>query len=184
MKRIVLVLAASILLSAAAFAQAPPENSNPAPPNDALWNRVMALPRGQPIMVVNTYGPPLHCEFAGATNDFLFCDPPAAPPDTGYRFERASVLDVTVQRRQVIRHPGVLISAAVAGIALGLGSTRTLNDRDAATVGLISALVAGSAGLAMSQAPRPGLALGFAYQPRGFGFRAGPILHHFSLPHR
>ena len=184
MKRFVLVLAASILLPAAVVAQAPPDNPNPVPVNDALWDRVMALPRGQPIVVANTYGPPLHCQFAGATDDFLFCDPPDAPPDTGYRFERASVLDVTVQRRRLISHPFVLASAAIAGLVIGIGSTHTMNDHDAATVGLISALVVGSAGLAMSQAPRPGFALGFAYQPRSFGFHGRPILHHFPLPHR
>jgi hypothetical protein len=182
MKRIVLLLAALFLLPVAVIAQAPPDNPKALPQNDALWNRVMQLPRGQPIIVVNTYGPPLHCRFAGATDAFLFCDPPDAAPDAaeGYRFDRASILDVTIEHRRIIPHPGVLASAAVAGIVLGLGSTRTLNNPDATTVGLISALVVGSTGYMMSQVPNQGVALGFVYHPRGFGSRTRPILRHFA----
>lgn len=180
MKRFAFVLAVLILLPAAVVAQAPANNTNPAAPDDALWNRVMELPRGQPIVVVSTYGPPLRCRFAGATDAFLFCDPPDALPDRGYRFDRASVLNVTVARRPFIKHPVVLASAVIAGVVLGLGSTQTLSDRDAATVGMISGLAVGAVGLGISEGPiyRPGF--GFNFHPRGFGFPARPILHRFA----
>lgn len=173
MKRIVLVLGASILLLGAAAGQAPPDHPKPVAQNGALWDRVKELPRGQLIVVKNTYGPPLHCRFDGATDAFLFCYPPDAPQDTtdGYQFERASVLDVTVPHHLSIPHPGVLASATVAGVVLGLGSTRTLSDGDSAKVGLISALVVGTFGLGMSAVPRDGVGFGFAYHPHGFGLR-------------
>ncbi|HEV2134961.1 MAG TPA: hypothetical protein VGR47_12055 [Terracidiphilus sp.] len=183
MKRIALVLAASVLLPAATFAQAPPNNPNPRPSDDVLWNRVMELPRGQPIVVVNSYGPPLHCRFDGATDAFLFCYPPDAPPDAveDYRFDRARVLDVTATRPRVIQHPGVLASAAIAGIVFGLGSTRTLKNSDAVTVGLFAATVVGSAGYGTSRTPNQGLAFDFIYHPRRFGFRR-PGMRRFA-PH-
>lgn len=182
MKRIALVLAASSFLTAAAIAQAPATGSKPAAADDAVWSRVMELPRGQPIVVKNTYGPPLRCRFDGATDGFLFCYPPDGSPNAAeeYQFDRASVLDVRVARGRLLPHPGVLASAAVAGIVLGLGSTRTLKDPDASTVGLITAIVVGSAGYGMAQIPRPGMAWGFAYHPRRFVFRRRPILRRFA----
>ena len=182
MKRIALVLAASILMPAAVTAQAPANTSKPAPADDVLWSRVMELPRGDPIVVKNTYGPPLRCCFDGATTAFLFCHAPDAPPDTGegYQFDRASVLDVTVPHRRIIQHPGVLASAAIAGTLLGLGSTRTLKNPDAVTVGLVTAIVVGSAGYGMSQVPNQRITWGFAYHPRGFGLRTRPVPHRFA----
>jgi hypothetical protein len=182
MKRIVLVLASLVLLPPA-VPQAPANNPGPVPPDDHLWDRITELPRGQPIIVISTYGPPLRCRFDGATDAFLFCYPPGAPPDTGYCFDRVSVLDVTVPQRRIISHPRVLVSAAIAGIVVGLGSTRTLKDPDAATVGLIGAIVVGAAGYGMSKGSHPGLAFGFAYHPRGFGFHARLLPRRF-VPRR
>ena len=68
----------------------------PAP--DAAWRRIQQLSRGEWIRVNSTLGPPLGCRFAGATDDALFCDPADAPEGTGYRFDRAAVITVEVQR--------------------------------------------------------------------------------------
>src|ERR1700692_1918581 len=48
-------------------------------PSDATWMRFQQIANGREVLVTNTYGPPLRCRFAGATNAFLFCDPPGTP---------------------------------------------------------------------------------------------------------
>ena len=119
--------------------QAPPPTSRP----DAFWLRVQQIANGEQVTVTSTYGPPLRCRFAGATDDSLFCDPPGSLAGTGYRFERATVLDVKVVRPPRNWHPGFLSAMIGGGILTGLAATHSTDAGNAAKYGAIGALVTG-----------------------------------------
>ena len=69
MKRLFIVLLAVPL---AAAAQSVPDAPQPASP---AWIKVQSLGRGERIIVTAINGQKAYCDFAGATNDTLFCDP-------------------------------------------------------------------------------------------------------------
>ena len=48
-------------------------------PPDKEWRKIQKLPQGTFLVVGNTYGPPLACRMAAATDDALFCDAPESP---------------------------------------------------------------------------------------------------------
>src|SRR5579863_7972776 len=138
MKNVSLILVAMALAPVLASAQSLPDDPAPAatqtstpqpvligaPPGspqspqqyDAFWNRVMQMPNGQMIRVSYTPGPPLRCRFAGATDAYLFCDPPGALEGTGYRFDRYSVVDVKELGEPRNWHPGLLFAMIGGGI--------------------------------------------------------------------
>jgi hypothetical protein len=130
------------------------------PPPDPAWARIEQLAHGEPIVVTSTIGPPVHCRFAGATDAFLFCDPAGNPAGTGYRFDRADVLQVDLDRWQPApangqdhdSHRGLLIAAGLVGI--GMGAIEARGQGGGATagvaVGLISAGFVGIVGMVHS----------------------------------
>ena len=93
MKQLAILLLAFAFVSSAS-GQALPDNPAPAPLRDPAWDRLQSLVNGQPIVVDNTNGPPVHCLFAGVTEAYLFCNPPGNPAGVGFRFDHADVLGV------------------------------------------------------------------------------------------
>lgn len=78
MKRLIVVLLA-IPLAHAAIAQSVSEAPQPASPawsSSPMWTRVENLGRGDRLVVTATDGQKAYCDFAGATNEMLFCDSP------------------------------------------------------------------------------------------------------------
>ncbi len=181
MKSISWISIALVLLPAAAWPQALPDNPAPAPPN-ATWNRVEHLSDGQRIVVRTTSGTKVDCRFAGATDACLFCDPPGSLlSQAGYRFDRASVVNVTESHPPSDLHPGLLVAMAIVGTAFGIASTRNTDDRGAAAIGLISAGIVGAIGFEAIQMRNEDAGFGFAYRPGAFGFGPprlpGPRIH-------
>jgi hypothetical protein len=151
------------------------------PYSDALWARVQRFASGQEVLVTNTYGPPLHCRFAGATDAYLFCDPPGSPAGTGYQFERGTVLDVRVVRAPHNWHPGLLSAMIGGGLIVGIAATAQTDAGHAAQAGLLGALVTGAIAAPMAflrpQDMYSGVGAGVAFQPHGFTHRP-----HLFLP--
>jgi hypothetical protein len=190
MKNFSLMLIAIAILPAGALAQSLPPaplpaetpvpmqstsvSTSPIPVglSDATWIRFQQIANGQEVLVTNTYGPPLRCRFAGATDAYLFCDPPGTPEGTGYRFERASVINVVVVRPPRNWHPGVLSAMIAGGIITGIGATAYTDAGHAAGVGFIGALVTGAIASPFVLLPPPnmnaGLGAGIAFRPHGF----------------
>jgi hypothetical protein len=158
--------------------QALPDAPSPAPLSDPAWDRLKNLTNGEPIVVRNDNGPPVHCLFAGATDANLFCNPPGNPLGVGFRFDRASVIsvDFDLPARNVARfdrplpnhHPAYLASIIAGGLIVGIVATQTADSATAADEGLIGALVVAAIGAPLAFLPHP-FDAGFAYQPRGFG---------------
>ena len=177
MKQIFLFLIAIALLPAALRPQALPDAPAPAPPPDPTWDRVRSLTPGQPIIISNDYGPPVHCLFARATDVYLFCDPPGNPTGVGYRFDRASIvsIDLDLPARNNARfdrpdrnyHPVWIASILAGGLVVGICATRTMDDGDSARAGAIAALVVGIIGAPLAFLPQSQDA-GLAYRPHGF----------------
>jgi hypothetical protein len=200
MKNSSLILLAISMLPAGAFAQVLPPAplpaeapvpiqstsvpASPVGPSDATWMRFQQISNGREVLVTNTYGPPLRCRFAGATDAFLFCDPPGTPEGTGYRFERASVVNVQAVRAPRNWHPGVLSAMIAGGIITGICATAQTDAGNAAKAGLIGALITGAIASPFVLLPPPnmnaGLSAGIAFRPHGFTRRTRlflPILH-------
>jgi hypothetical protein len=142
--------------------------AKPATP-DADWRKIQRLALGEPIVVSSTYGPALHCRFAGATNDALFCDAPGSPDGTGYSFKRPSVLSVEAQRPGRNYHPAWIASIIAGGLVTGLVATQHTDAGGAATAGAVGALVVAAVGapLAFLQ-PRNAPTVSVVYRPHGF----------------
>ncbi|MGB6745679.1 MAG: hypothetical protein WBE38_18670 [Terracidiphilus sp.] len=177
-----IVLLKIVLLPAAVVAQAVPDNPAPAPPPDPMWSRVEQLVNGQEIVVKPTSGPGLHCRFAGATDAYLFCDRDNVYPGTGgYRFDRAQVVSVQVSHPKANWHPVLLATMAASGIAIGISATGSMDDRGAASAGILSALMVGAIGypIAVMQDRNAGFGFAIPLPPLQF---AGPRRPAF-LPH-
>jgi hypothetical protein len=117
------------------------------PISEGQWHRVQRLPYGQEIVVASTQGPPLDCEFAGATDAALLCDDPDHIADTGFLFDRSRVLRVDVVRKpRAIRHRdwhfhGRFITDAIVGTIVGVGVSRNGGAKAGVVMGLAGALV-------------------------------------------
>ncbi len=199
MKTSIFLALAVALVPAASFAQTLPEAPPPAPTqstsnslppaliSDAAWRRIQQIVNGKEVLVSNTYGPPLRCQFAGATDGYLFCDPPNSPAGTGYRFERASVIDVKVVKEPINWHPGLLSAMIAGGMVVGIVAATKTDAGHAAVAGLVGALVAGAiATPEVFLQPQPmfaGVGAGVVIHPHGFHRRAGfPIRPRPGLP--
>ena len=151
---------------------------------DPFWLRVQQIANGEQVEVTSIYGPPLKCRFAGATDVYLFCDPPGSPAGTGSRFERAAVLDVGVVRPPRNWHPGLISAMIGGGLFVGLAA-RQGSPGHAVEAGLIGALVTGTVVAPFSflgppPPPTPfALSAGVAFHPHGFRrrLRTSPPAH-------
>ena len=115
-------------------------------PPDKEWRKIQKLPVGIAIVVGSTYGAPLSCRLAAATDDALYCDAPESPAGSGWVFDRAAVISVqaTIARRN--HHPGLLAAMIGGGLIVGVVATRSTNAGNAAKAGAIGALITGAAG--------------------------------------
>lgn len=155
---------------------------------DPAWNRVRALPPGQPLIVVVENAPAVHCEFSQATDAYLFCNPAGNPPGVGYRFDRAQVISVDFDLPPYPQagytpprsswHPGLLATAAALGITFGaVAAERSNNPEAGVVVGLVSAGMVLSIGYPMfDRGRRP--AVGWEFPLAGFaGVRRTRMSH-------
>jgi len=126
-------------------AQAPPANPQI---SDREWRRIQNILHDERVVVASTYGPPLHCRFASATDTALYCDAPGSPDGTGFRFERATVIFVELETPQPRpnHHPAWISCMLAGGILVGLAVSENADAGHAAAVGVISAAVVGAIG--------------------------------------
>ena len=168
----------------------PDSNPQPRPPRlsnlDSFWLHVQQIANGEQVEVSSTYGPPLKCRFAGATDAYLFCDPPGTPAGTGYRFDRAAVLDVRVVRPRRNWHPGLLSAMVGGGLIVGIAATANTDAGHAAEAGFVGALVTGAIAAPFAFLPPPPPPGPYPFGA-GVSFRPHALPHGlrmFSLPHR
>jgi hypothetical protein len=163
-------------------AQALPDNPAPVPLSDPAWSRLQSLVYGQPIVVDNTNGPPVHCFFAGVTEAHLFCNPPGNPAGVGFRFNLADVLGVDLdlphpapaQATSPERnyHPAWISSMIAGGIIVGLVASQHTDAGRAAQDGAIGAGIVGLIGAPLAFLPHPQIVPpGPAYPQYGIGLR-------------
>jgi hypothetical protein len=198
MKQLTLILIAlflvpAALLPAVARSQILPDAPSPALPSDPMWDRVKDLSNGAAIVVRNDNGPPVHCLFAGATDAYLFCNPSTNPPGVGFRFDRAAIVSVDLDRPAPYSarfdrpkpnyHPVYLSSIIAGGLFVGICATGSADNKTAAEEGLIGALVVAAIGapiVFLSQLQDRGS----PYQPSGFARVHSPFsgFHPRPLP--
>ena len=174
-----------------ASGQVLPDNPAPAPMPDPAWGRLQILVKGQPIIVSNTNGPPVHCLFAGATDAYLFCNPLGNPQGVGFRFDHADVLgvDLDLPRQTQIQtsrpernyHPAWLSSMIAGGMIVGLIASQNTTAGKATEDGFIAAGIVGIIGAPVAFLPHYENAYGTpAYPHHGFGFRLWNPIHSTS----
>lgn len=179
MKQLVIALVTLALLPAA-HAQNLPDAPYPAP--DPTWDRLQTLASSQPIIITTNDSRSIHCLFAGINNDYLFCNPAGNPPGVGYRFDRAEVASVdldrpgapTAQARRTERnyHPAWISSIIAGGIVVGLCASQGTDAGHATQDGFIGAAIVGLIGAPFAFLPHPQPALvGPVYPPYVFGAR-------------
>ncbi len=159
-----LMLIFVVISPLAACAQSLPEDPAPAPTADPMWARVQNLKPGTPIVVSDTYGPPVRCLFAAATEAYLDCSPAGNPPATGFRFHRVDVTSVELdhpaqfaqqnKRKEHNYHPAWFASMIAGGCLVGFAATHTTDAGHAAEAGAISALAVGAIGAPLAFLPR------------------------------
>lgn len=180
-----------LLVPAVARSQALPEAPAPAQPTDPMWDRVKDLANGAAIVVSNDNGPPVHCLFAGATDAYLFCNPSTNPPGVGFRFDRAAIVSVDLDRPtphsarfdrpKPDYHPVYLSSIIAGGLIVGIVATRSMDAGQSADIGVIGALVVAAIGAPIAFLPHV-FDAGFADQPRGFGRTHSPLFGFHPRP--
>jgi uncharacterized membrane protein YeaQ/YmgE (transglycosylase-associated protein family) len=187
MKDLAILLLAFGLVTCAA-GQALPDSPAPAPLPDPAWGRLQSLINGQPIVVDNTNGPPVHCFFAGVTEAYLFCNPPGNPAGVGFRFNHADVLGVDLdllrpaatQARRPERnyHPAWISSMIAGGIVVGLIASQNTDAGKATEDGFIGAAIVGLIGAPLAFMPRRQFApSGPAYPQYGIGLQFKNPMH-------
>lgn len=173
MKRLCFTLIALSCLCGGLTAQNPPDAPTPAPPTPPGWDLVKNLTKGEQIVVRDDNGPPVHCLFASANDQHLFCNPLENPPGVGFRFDRASIvsvdLDLPPQRNAQFSHqernyhPVWIASILAGGLLTGIIATRSTSDGNAAKAGLIGAGVVAVIGAPLAFLPHS-QDDGYAYQ--------------------
>ncbi len=180
------ILLLSFSFVSCALGQVLPDNPTPIP--DPAWGRLQTLVYGQPIVVDNTNGPPVHCLFAGVTDAYLFCNPPGNPPGAGFRIDHANVLSVDLDvpsqntaktmRSQHNYHPAWISSMIAGGIIVGIIASQGTNAGRATEDAFIGAGIVGLIGAPLAFLPHPQPAFGSPVYPQyGIGF-------HFKNPIR
>ena len=144
MKSSLWILIAIVFLSAAAGAQALPDDPQAAPSGTADWVRLQDLANGQQISVARPGGSSVPCRFAGTTKDTLFCT--SLFTDREYRFDRAEIVRVRMDDKR--RNLHLLIGGlAAAGFIWGVavpnnnGTPRFLNGLAGAGAGALAGSV-------------------------------------------
>ena len=177
----------TLLTSATISAQTLPDSPSQATPPDPAWTRLQSLVYGTPIIVSSANGPPVHCFFTVATDDYLDCHPPTQPSGVGYRFDRDSVLSVDPEnlRSNEMRqgaternsHPAWVSSIIAGGIIVGFIATRNTDAGHAAGAGAIGALVTAAIGAPLAFMPRDPQS--YSPPPYGIGvpLRRGALFH-------
>ena len=123
-----------------------PDSPEPATTGASDWNRVRDLANSDEITVARAGGRPVPCRFAGATNDYLFCD--ALFSNRAYRFDRAEV--ECVRRDDKRRNLHILVGTfAAAGFVWGVAAPQN-DGTPRFLVGLAGAGLAALAGCAVS----------------------------------
>jgi len=193
MKSLAIALVSLTLLRPVAHAQNIPDA--PAPPPDPAWIHLQNLAPGEPLIVTATDNRSIHCLFSGVTDVYLFCNPAGNPPGVGFRFDRAEVVSVdldrpgapTAQARDPQRdyHPAWISSMIAGGIIVGLVASQHTDAGKAAQDGIIGAAVVGLIGAPLAFLPHSQTALaGPVYPQYAIGLRlrrpAHPHLHIFS----
>lgn len=119
--------------------------------SDREWRKIQNILYGEQLVVASTYGAPLRCRYASATDTALYCDAAGSPDGTGYRLERATVIYVELETpRPSVNHHPVWISCMIAGgILSGLTASQETDAGHAAGVGAIGALIVGAIGTPM-----------------------------------
>ena len=193
MKDLAILLLAFAFVSSAS-GQALPDNPAPAPLRDAAWDRLQGLVNGQPIVVDNTNGPPVHCLFAGVTAGLPVLQPARESCRRGFSLRsrrRARCGSGSATRRRHIQasrpernyHPAWISSMIAGGIIVGLVASKNTDAGTAAEDGIIGAGVVGLIGAPLAFLPHPQfMPSGPAYPQYGLGLRfRSPIR---SRPHR
>lgn len=135
-------------------------------PPDGQWQKIERLPVGVLIVVSSTYGPPIPCRFAAATNDALFCDAPESPGGTGWQFERSSVVSVEATILKKNWHPGLVGAMIAGGTLVGLAATHGASAGRAAGIGAIGAVITGAVGAPMALSQPDERWVTVVYRPR------------------
>ena len=140
MKHVSLVSLVIALGSAAAGAQTLPDNPSPTTPGTAGWSRLGNLARGEEITVAQTGQYSLHCRYAGATDDYLFCDE-AVPwtSNSSYRIERAEIENVRMDQSRTVARMIVCGGAIAGGLWFGISSSKSDNTQISVASGLLGA---------------------------------------------
>ena len=189
------ILLLSFGLVFSAQGQTLPDNPGPAPLSDPAWARLQSLVNGQPIVVDNTNGPPVHCLFAGVTDAFLYCNPHGNPRGVGFRFNHADVLGVDLDMPRPMQtqvgppehnyHPAWISSMIAGGLIVGLCATRSTDAGTAARAGLIGAGVVGLIGAPLAFLPHSEPPFAGPFYPQyGIGVRfrtPGHLRSHANL---
>ena len=113
-----------------------------------MWDRIEHLPRGEKIKVSYGRGPSERCRFAGATDQYLFCEPgDESDRMQEYRIDRFSVADFKIDHDE---RNGRLIFAAVtlaSGVALGIRCAQNqVYQNDAESAGMLCGLLGAGLG--------------------------------------
>jgi len=182
MRQIAIALFALSLLRLSAQAQSLPDTPGPAP--DPAWSRLQNLQIGQAVVVTDAENRSVHCLFAGVAGEYLFCNPAGNPAGVGFRFDRAQVLSVDLDRpdapqpqtrpREHNYHPAWISSMIAGGLIVGLVASEHTSAGHAAEDGLLGAGVVGLIGAPLAFMPHPPIGPARpAYPPYLFGARFG-----------
>jgi hypothetical protein len=125
------------LLPASMAAQALPDAPNTAEATG--WTRVGDLARGEEIAVARGGGNSVHCLFAGATSENLFCDSPYS--DREMRFNRADIDKIRMDQSRRDFWTIIGGGAVGGGLWIGISSLKTHDSGTAVSEGLAGAAI-------------------------------------------
>ncbi len=113
-----------------------------------MWQRIEHLPRGEQIKVNYGRGPWDRCRFAGATDEYLFCEPgDDSDRAQEYRIDRFSIADFKIDHDE--RNGRLIFSGVIlgAGVVLGVRCARTqVYQNDAEAAGTLCGLLGAGLG--------------------------------------